>query len=148
MPPSEDTSCVHALVTTSNSLELAEGHGSKGCGERDFCCLVVLLKAQFQGQFCSIHLSVGWMQELNAPFASLLTVPNWEMLFILEGQGLAERSRWIGVLGSSALQCCHGLGMVFPLKYPDHRAFSPLLQLPLFPCGGLEAHRAKDHRLR
>jgi len=34
-------------------------------------------------QFRLIFLSVIWMQELNAPFASLLMTPNWEVLLTL-----------------------------------------------------------------
>ena len=32
---------------------------------------------------CSIFLSTIWMQELNAPLASLLMIPNWEVLLTL-----------------------------------------------------------------
>ncbi|KAK4829030.1 hypothetical protein QYF61_001805 [Mycteria americana] len=44
------------------------------------------------GQFCSIYLPTIWMQELNAPFASLLMIPNCEVPFdSLEGQEALQR---------------------------------------------------------
>jgi len=33
--------------------------------------------------FCSMYLLTVWMQELNAPLASLLMIPNWEGLLTL-----------------------------------------------------------------
>jgi len=45
--------------------------------------LAVFLRAQFLGQFSSTHLSTSWMEELNAPLASLLMIPTWELLLTL-----------------------------------------------------------------
>ena len=41
------------------------------------------LRAQFQGQFSSIFISMIWRQELNAQLVRFLTILNWEVLLTL-----------------------------------------------------------------
>jgi len=52
---------------------------------------VLFLRAQFEGQFCSIFLSIIWRQELNVQLESLLVIPNWDVLLTLEGQEALQR---------------------------------------------------------
>lgn len=57
--------------------------------------LVVFLRALFLEQFCSTCLSIIWMQELNAPLASSLMIPNWEVLLTLLRDKMACRGIWV-----------------------------------------------------
>lgn len=65
--------------------EVAEGQSSKDLQWLGLCLAgtwspAVLLRAQFQGQFYPMYLSLIWMQELNKSLASLLMIPNLEVV--------------------------------------------------------------------